>query len=433
MATLPPHILAAYLKDPKALIALQMQKEGTDTSPVQHWTQGLARMAKAGVGSYMANKLKKQYEQEAETTRNERQNAMVLAMGRPAETQTYGDTTINWNPQAPNYMGAVSALQSPDNEALANSLLSAKINQDQLSSQQSFQQQQQERLFGQQKELANMTLGRQQAMQDAMLKRQMEIEKYKYDLDPMNAILRNALAEQAPTMPQPPNMTPIPQALPQTAPQAAPQAPQAGVPSMRDVIFNAALASKGLKAPEGFMMTPQGIVPVTGPGRKISPTEQKELFDTMDLINASQGVQKALSDAQNILDTKDPFTGFGAESLAYANRIPGIGPFINDDRAAATTEMSNAVTEQALNQLKAIFGGMPSEGERQILLSLQALPSYMPQEQKAILQRAQEAVQRRLAFNKLKAQSIQTGDYKTMNLNNLTPPSTDGWSIRQVP
>ena len=43
------------LVDPRRGMASQLMQEGMDGSPVQHWTQGLSRMAKALLGSYMMN------------------------------------------------------------------------------------------------------------------------------------------------------------------------------------------------------------------------------------------------------------------------------------------------------------------------------------------------------------------------------------------
>jgi hypothetical protein len=121
----------------------------------------------------------------------------------------------------------------------------------------------------------------------------------------------------------------------------------------------------------------------------------------------------------------EPYTGFAAETRADAARIPLIGGIIADkERGAATTEYKTLVTEQALNNLKAIFGGMPTEGERQILMQMQALPSYTPQEQERVINNAIEAANRRQSFNQMKMQGIQTGDYKTQGMPKTAQPAS---------
>lgn len=162
------------------------------------------------------------------------------------------------------------------------------------------------------------------------------------------------------------------------------------------------------------------IDPETGqPERKLSATEQKELFDTMDLANSGEAAVGALTKAKDILTSSpegaEPYTGFGAEVRASAARLPVIGDVVADkERGAATTEYKTLVTEQALNNLKAIFGGMPTEGERAILMQMQALPSYTPEEQQRIIDNAVSAANKRLEFNKKKSGAIRTGQYSQM-------------------
>src|SRR6187551_537375 len=49
--------------DYRKLIALQLLKQGMDISPVQHWTQGAARMAQALTGTLLANRLQGEQQQ----------------------------------------------------------------------------------------------------------------------------------------------------------------------------------------------------------------------------------------------------------------------------------------------------------------------------------------------------------------------------------
>jgi hypothetical protein len=182
------------------------------------------------------------------------------------------------------------------------------------------------------------------------------------------------------------------------------------------------------------------VDPETGelvqPERKMSSTEQKEIFDTMDNQASGEGALVAMEKAKKILlkspEGEEPYSGFGAETRAAAARLPIIGDLIADkERGAATTEYRTLITEQALGSLKSIFGGMPTEGERKILLEMQSLPNQTPQEQKRIINNAMAAAQVRLNSNKAKIQGIQTGSYKTPNATQQ--PAQGGWSIEEIP
>lgn len=165
--------------------------------------------------------------------------------------------------------------------------------------------------------------------------------------------------------------------------------------------------------------------------RKLSATEQKELFETDDVLSASTGAVSALQRAQELIGgapgSAEPYSGFLAETRADLSRLPFIGDLIADkERGAATTEYRTLVMEQALNNLKAIFGGMPTEGERQVLLQMQALPNYTPQEQQRIINNAITAANKRLQFNKGKRQSILTGDYGAVDPMEASVDQVDG-------
>lgn len=181
------------------------------------------------------------------------------------------------------------------------------------------------------------------------------------------------------------------------------------------------------------------VDPETGeivhPERKLSSTEQKELFDTMDTQASGEGALTAMHKAKQILLNSpkgaEPYSGFGAETRAELARLPIVGDLVADkNRGATTTEYRTLITEQALGSLKSIFGGMPTEGERKILLEMQSLPNQTPQEQERIINNAMAAAQVRLNSNKAKIQGIQTGSYKSPA---TTQPAQGGWSIEELP
>jgi hypothetical protein len=89
------------------------------------------------------------------------------------------------------------------------------------------------------------------------------------------------------------------------------------------------------------------------------------------------------------------------------------------------------MTEQALSQLRAIFGGNPTEGERKILLDIQAGANMSRPEREALLRRAIETVQTRVRDTERRLGEVSRGDYGRVQQNpsGATPPA----SIPQLP
>jgi hypothetical protein len=177
---------------------------------------------------------------------------------------------------------------------------------------------------------------------------------------------------------------------------------------------------------------------IKAPPKPLSPTEQKELFDTTDKISAGEGTLASIRKAKELVSGVDavtgkaiakPYSGFGAETMAAANRIPLLGMLFNDDRATATTQLSNVTSSQALESMKSIFGANPTEGERQILLKLQALPSYTQAEQATILSDAEKAAERRLGQQRTRAAAIERRDYGGLN-SPAQPPAGNAPIVR---
>ena len=73
--------------------------------------------------------------------------------------------------------------------------------------------------------------------------------------------------------------------------------------------------------------------------------------------------------------------------------------------------MNNVVLGQALSSLKATFGAAPTEGERKILVDLQASIDKTPRERKLIMDRALELARVRLTFNQQRAAELRGGTY----------------------
>lgn len=194
--------------------------------------------------------------------------------------------------------------------------------------------------------------------------------------------------------------------------------PQAGMPAM---------APKGVGgAILGY--TPEGS-PIMGTAPKLSATQEKELFEADDIIRNSQFAAKALEDARKL--NPEAAAGMTAPVVtAWQRNAPS---FLGGDpeAAAKTSEYNSIVTGQALDNLRAIFGGNPTEGERKILMDIQAAPTMSVPEREALLARTQQAVLNRQMAAQTKAQSIRSGSFATQG--GAMPPAPAGAPSGQGP
>ncbi len=171
---------------------------------------------------------------------------------------------------------------------------------------------------------------------------------------------------------------------------------------------------------------------IAGQRTQLSPKAQSELFEADEGVQAAKGVLTALDQAIAMNDKA--YDGIGAKERAtIATNIPGMGKAGAD----ATIELDNLVTNQALGQLKATFGGMPTEGERKILLDVQGSVNLGKEQRKAIWERAKIATKRRQDFNEKKAKALRDNTYFQENFMEApeapAAPANGGWSITPIP
>jgi hypothetical protein len=138
----------------------------------------------------------------------------------------------------------------------------------------------------------------------------------------------------------------------------------------------------------------------------LTATDKKAILEADEMISANQQALSLIDQAKKL--SPQAYEGFGAGVRAS---IVNNTPFVPGEGAAATTNFDNVVAGQALGQLKAIFGGNPTEGERKILLDLQGSSSKPHAVRMEILQRAEEAARRRLAFNEERAAQLRGGTF----------------------
>jgi hypothetical protein len=134
---------------------------------------------------------------------------------------------------------------------------------------------------------------------------------------------------------------------------------------------------------------------------------QKELLEADDTVQSAAGVVRSLQTALKQNDAA--YSGYLAKPRAVLrSNLPG-----GSEAADATIDIDNLMTGQGLESLKSIFGAAPTEGERKILIDMQASVDKTPAQRKAIMERAMQAAERRAAYTKKKAAAIRSGRYLT--------------------
>jgi len=150
-----------------------------------------------------------------------------------------------------------------------------------------------------------------------------------------------------------------------------------------------------------------GRTPVSKTGGGMSATSQKELIQTEEEI---QGGRQAVDYIKQSLELNDKAMGFtGAGAVSSAGTL--LPSFVRPKAVDATENLDNLIKSTALPQLKAVFGGLPTEGERKILLDVQGSVNKSPSVRKEIFDRAMQAAERRIKFNEDKAKKLRSGTY----------------------
>ena len=150
-----------------------------------------------------------------------------------------------------------------------------------------------------------------------------------------------------------------------------------------------------------------GGTPIGTKTRSMSVTSQKELIQSEEEVQGGVQAIQFIKQAQDINKKAMGFTG--AKQVASAGSLlPDVlRPQMFDD----TQELDNIIQNTALPQLKAIFGGMPTEGERKVLLEMQGSSSKPAPVRKGIFLRAEQAARNRLKFTTEKSKRLREGTY----------------------
>lgn len=149
---------------------------------------------------------------------------------------------------------------------------------------------------------------------------------------------------------------------------------------------------------------PEGVT-AKGGESKLSQAEFREVSDQEDVAGAAYSAVKALEDALRLNEVA--YSGPGAMLRAKArSALPG-----QSEEADAAILMDSIITEQVLSTLKATFGSAPTEGERKILIEMQASLEKTPEQRRAIIERAIAAAKAKSERARARAESIRSGTF----------------------
>lgn len=156
-----------------------------------------------------------------------------------------------------------------------------------------------------------------------------------------------------------------------------------------------------------------GIDPASPAGQKfaltgqlpasLSATDKKAIQEADQMVMASQQGLAMLNQAKTL--NPKAAGGFGMGTLAE------VFAQIGDETALNTRDLENVLQSNVLPQLKAIFGGAPTEGERQILLDLQGSARKTVEERRRIIDRSIAAANARIKFYQDQANDLRGGTY----------------------
>lgn len=163
--------------------------------------------------------------------------------------------------------------------------------------------------------------------------------------------------------------------------------------------------------PEGRSYILTGNLPNNDKG--VTAGDRQAIREADDQVMSADNASITLKRALDL--SPSAMTGATSGTRAFlANNLPDVmvPDFIaSPDDARITTELDNTVTAGALEQMKSIFGGNPTEGERAILLEIQGSSSQPKAVREAIYKRALAAVERRKQFNSDRATELRGGTY----------------------
>lgn len=154
----------------------------------------------------------------------------------------------------------------------------------------------------------------------------------------------------------------------------------------------------------------------------LSKDERDRIYKARDTISSSIETISGLQAARKLSDVA--FEGPLANARATA--IAALPDRFESAGAKETLEFDMVLQSQILPQLKTIFGGNPTEGERKILLDLQGSSKLPRAVRNRLIDDAIDKAQKRIQYNQEEVEGILGGTY-------FRTPERGGPSMPKVP
>jgi len=135
----------------------------------------------------------------------------------------------------------------------------------------------------------------------------------------------------------------------------------------------------------------------------LTATDKKAILEADEGVLSANTAIDALKKAKELSPKAMGFKG--------ASAIAGVGSVLGNKQSQDTVELDNLITSNALTQLKSIFGGNPTEGERKIMLDIQGSSSLPDAVRQKIFDRAIGLAQNRLKFNEQRSTELRGGQF----------------------
>jgi len=149
--------------------------------------------------------------------------------------------------------------------------------------------------------------------------------------------------------------------------------------------------------------------------REKKMAEERGTIDNPELKKADDAIQSGRNTLTTIGEmvelNKSAFHGPLAQQRGHLASLTGIG---GKQAGADTVVLQNKITGGALEQLRATFGGNPTEGERAILLQVQGSVGQAADVRARIFKDAADLVRRRIKYNQKYANAVRSGNLQLM-------------------
>lgn len=141
--------------------------------------------------------------------------------------------------------------------------------------------------------------------------------------------------------------------------------------------------------------------------KQLSPQELKLRETTEDELS---GVNQAIRGLTRALEINERAFGNSAVEAAQYRALQLAGR--ENEKVVNTTELRNILGRAAISNLKATFGGAPTEGERNALMELEGALSKTPAERRRIIENSLAELRRSADTRKRRLDDIVSGRYR---------------------